>query len=143
MIQQTVAAVQHRVHSQIAAVVTRALEEVFDDNYEFKIAFECKRGRTEARLLFARGGHDFDPVASTGGGVVDVASLALRVACLVLERPRKLPLLVLDEPLKHLSSAHRPRARRMMETCSKELGLQILFVTHSRELVAGLVVELG
>lgn len=122
--------------------MTRALEDIFDDNYEFKIDFECKRGRTEARLLFTRGGKDFDPVGATGGGVVDVASLALRVACLVLERPRRARLLVLDEPLKHLSSAHRQRARAMLESLAAQLGVQILFVTHSRELVTGDVIEL-
>src|SRR4051812_23271268 len=50
--QEVAEKVQQQAHQQIASVVTKALESVFEDSYEFKIVFERKRGRTEARLVF-------------------------------------------------------------------------------------------
>src|ERR1700744_57735 len=46
--------VQERAHKQIADVVSHSLEAVFDQPYEFKIIFDLKRGKTEARLVFER-----------------------------------------------------------------------------------------
>jgi hypothetical protein len=75
ILQVVVSSIQNEVHKEISNIVTRCLQAVFsDDSYTFKIVFEYKRGRTEARLLFERDGQEFDPLSSTGGGVVDVAA---------------------------------------------------------------------
>lgn len=143
MIQETAEAVQRRAHLRISTIVTRCLKAVFgEDAYEFGIEFEQKRGRTEANLHLVRNSERVDPVGAVGGGVVDVCSFALRLACLVLSRPPRRKLLVLDEPAKHLSREYRPAFRGVMEALSEELGVQIIFVTHSEELVTGRVVEL-
>lgn len=145
LLQDAAQAVQEATHSRMASVVTRCLKAVFgDDSYEFRIDFQQKRGKTEARLLFARDGLEIDdPLEALGGGVVDVAALALRVACLMSSVPRTRRLLVLDEPLKHLSRNHHAAARRMLEALSEELGIQIIMSTHSRALMIGKVIELG
>lgn len=143
---QTVAeGVQASAHQQIASVVTRCLEAVFgDEAYEFKIRFVQKRGKTEAELLFLRDGLELDdPLNSSGGGVVDVASFALRLVCLMLERPKKRRLLVLDEPFRFLSKDYRPRIRQLLLELSKELSVQMIFVTHDPLLTCGKVIELG
>lgn len=143
LLQGVAEAVQQQAHQQIAAVVTRCLEAVFgEDAYEFVIQFEQKRGKTEAQLLFRRDGLCVDPTSSAGGGVVDTASFALRLACLILSRPAKRRLLVLDEPFRFLSREYRPAVRELLLTLAKELGVQIIMVTHSTELVCGKVVEL-
>lgn len=134
--------VQEQAHKQIAAVVTRSLAAVFDDPYEFKIIFERKRGRTEARLVFVRDGLEVDPMTACGGGVVDVAAFALRLSCLMLSRPPLRRLLVLDEPFKFLSPEYRGRLRQLIETLSKDMGVQFLLVTHMDELKIGNVVAL-
>jgi DNA repair exonuclease SbcCD ATPase subunit len=135
--------VQQQAHQQIASVVTRCLEAVFqEDAYEFKIDFESKRGKTEARLLFVRDGNEIDPVDASGGGTVDVASMALRIACLVLSSPQNRRLLVLDEPWKYLSANYRPYLREIIQTLSKELSVQFVIVTHCPEFKMGKVIEL-
>jgi len=134
--------IQQQVHERIAGVVSRCLEMIFDEPYEFQILFEEKRGRTEARLVFIRDGIEVDPMTASGGGVIDIAAFALRVASLLLMRPKVQRLLVLDEPLKFLSAEYRDRARQMLETLSKEMGIQFLIVTHISELQTGTVVEL-
>ncbi len=144
VLQAAAEGVQRSAHAQIASVVTRCLEAVLGpDTYEFRVVFERKRGRTEARLVFVRNGEEVDPIGAAGGGAVDLASFALRVACLILSRPKRRRLLILDEPLKHLSADYRPAARELLLVLAKEMGLQIILVTHSPELVCGQVVEVS
>lgn len=135
-------AIQQRAHDRIASVVSSCLSSVFDDPYEFKISFEQKRGRTEARLRFSRDGMDVNPMNAAGGGMVDVAAFALRAACLVLHRPRLRRLLVLDEPFKFVSEDFQPRIRSMLEQMAKNLDLQIVMITHNRAYETGEIVEL-
>lgn len=144
IIQDVAEAVQNEAHRQISGVVSRCLEAVFgDDAYALKIAFEKKRGKTEARLTFERGGLVLDdPPSEGGGGQVDVAAFALRLACLVLSRPKKRMLLILDEPFRFVSKDYRPRVCEMLQALSRDMGLQIVMVTHSEEFMAGKVIEL-
>lgn len=141
---QTVAeAVQRTAHKRIADVVSRCLEAVFgEDAYTFKIDFKQSRGKTEARLMFERGGQEIDPLSASGGGVVDLAAFALRLACLILSKPAKCRLLVLDEPFKHLSRDKRPLVRDLLLRLAKEMKLQVMLVTHDPEFQIGKVVEL-
>jgi DNA repair exonuclease SbcCD ATPase subunit len=144
LVQEVAEQVQTRAHQQIASVVTRCLKAVFgDDAYEFKIRFSQKRGRTEAQLLFVRDGLEIEPTEAAGGGVIDVAAFALRLACLVLIRPQKRKLLVLDEPFRFLSQEFRPAVRELLETLARETGIQMIVVTHIPELQIGKVIELG
>lgn len=144
VLQAAAAAVQRRAHARLAGVVSRCLAGVFGDGaYQFKIRFTEKRGKTEAELLFRRNGLDVDPLSAGGGGAVDVAAFALRLACLLLARPPLRRLLVLDEPFKMLSAEYRPAVRLLLEKLAAELGVQFVLVTHSAELQIGRVVEIG
>lgn len=140
--QQVAQEVQQQAHHQIADIVSRALEAVFDEPYLFKINFVQKRGRTEAELVFERNGLQVDPMTAAGGGVIDVAAFALRLSCLLLSRPPVRRFLAMDEPWKFLSVEYRPRMRGLVESLSKELGVQFLIVTHDNEFKIGKVVEL-
>lgn len=134
--------IQQRVHQQIATVVSKCLTEIFDEPYTFVIAFEKRRNRTEARLVFVREGQEIDPLTASGGGVVDVASFALRLACLVLAQPPARKVLILDEPFKFVSAQYRPRVRGLLESLSEEMGVQFIFVTHTEEFQCGTVVNI-
>ena len=142
IIQFVAQAVQQKAHERIAKVVSSCLSSVFSDPYEFRIEFERKRGRTEAALRFVRRGLDVDPMESSGGGMIDVAAFALRVACLIMHRPRLRQILVLDEPFKFVSAEYRENVRSMLEKLSTDLGLQIIMVTHIDEIATGKIVRL-
>ena len=143
LIIQTIATtIQEQAHSKIATVVSSCLESVFDEPYRFKITFERKRGKTEARLTFLRDGMELDPLTASGGGVVDVAAFALRLACLVLSVPHKRRTLILDEPFKFLSKNYRGNVKQMMETLSDEMDVQFIMITHIPELVCGKLIEI-
>ena len=140
---QTVAAsVQAIAHQRIADIVTRSLAAVFEQPYTFKVVFAEKRGRTEASLIFMRDGEEMDPMNASGGGVVSIASFALRLSCMLLSEPPVRRFLICDEPFAHLSVEYRPRLRQLLDTLAQELGVQILLITHLQELAVGKVIQL-
>lgn len=136
-------ACQQRVHTQICEVVTACLAAIFDDPYTFRIDFVTKRGKTEAVPVFERNGLVVDPLDSTGGGVVDVAAMALRLAAVVSSMPPTRRLLVLDEPQRFVARALRPKIAQLLETLSKKMQCQIILTTHETEFEIGKVVKIG
>lgn len=140
LVQDVAETVQTVAHRRIASVVTRCLRTVFgEDAPEFRIRFEQKRGRTEASLLFVRGDNEVDPTASEGGGFVEVAAFALRLACLMMARPKRRRLLVLDEPFHFVSREYRDNIRNLLLGIAEEMQVQIVMVTHIDELALGTV----
>ena len=136
-------AVQQEAHNQIAGVVSQCLSSVFDDPYEFKIRFERARGKTEAHLVFIRDGEEINPIDSSGGGVVDVAAFALRISCLMLTRPQRRRVVVLDEPFRFVSQEYRGRVRTMLTELSRDLNIQFIMITHIKELAIGKVIDIN
>jgi DNA repair exonuclease SbcCD ATPase subunit len=126
---------QQELEVQIGGLVTMALAAVFPDPYEFVLRFEQRRGKTEADLLFSRDGSEVHPLSASGGGVVDLAAFALRVALWRISSPALRPTIVLDEPFKHLSEDLQPKASALLKEVSSRLGVQFIMVTHSEELV--------
>jgi len=142
--QQVAQAIQQQAHDRIAEVVSRCLTAVFDEPYTFILQFERKRNRTEANMLFEREGMRVDPMTASGGGVIDVASFALRLSCLVLSKPFLRRVMIMDEPFKFVSEEYRERVRLLLETLSEEMGIQFIMVTHIQELKAGdTIAEIG
>lgn len=126
---------QQQLESHISNLVTMALATVFSDPYKFKIKFIEKRNKTECELLLERDGEEFDPMAATGGGIVDIVSFALRVALWNIARPRSRNVLILDEPFRFVSRDLQPKAASLLKRISKELELQIIMVSHSQDLI--------
>lgn len=145
-LQMVAQAVQQQAHDRIAGVVSRCLEAVFpEDPYEFKIIFEQKRGRTEARLIFLRADKEVDPLGASGGGAVDVAAFALRVSCIMLSQPPVRKVLFMDEGFRFVSVRYRERVRKMLIALSKDLGMQFVMTTHMPEFSTpdvGTIIEL-
>lgn len=142
IIQFVAQAVQQKAHERVSKVVSSCLSSVFNNPYTFKIEFARKRGRTEARLRFSRADLDVDPMEASGGGMIDVAAFALRVACLIMHRPRLRQILILDEPFRFVSEEYQDNVRAMLEKLSVDLGLQIVMVTHNQAYATGKIVRL-
>lgn len=135
--------VQSKAHERIAAVVSRCLTAVFEYPFDFAIRFDRKRGRTEAVLTFLQDGNEISPTFGSGGGALDVAGFALRLACLSLTRPPQRKVLFLDEPFRHVhGEGNRERVRMLVETLPRELNVQVTIVTGLEWLVCGKVVKL-
>lgn len=134
IIQQVAQATQQELEYRISELVTLALSSVFPIPYQFKLRFVVRRGKTEADLLFLRDGQEIDPLSASGGGVVDVAAFALRVALWRLSNGLR-PVLVLDESFKWISASYLSLAGEMLRSLSGKMGIQIILVTHLEPLI--------
>jgi len=142
VIQDTSKELQTYVHSSISGLVSECLSTVFEKPYKFQIEFVEKRGKTEAELFIEHDGNKVDPMTASGGGIVDIASFALRLACIVLSRPPLRRLLVLDEPFKFVSKKYRQNIVELLNRLSEELDVQIIMVTHIPEIEIGDIIEI-
>lgn len=141
--QDVAKAVQEKTHEKISGVVTKCLRAVFPNPYEFKIIFEGKRGKTDARLVFVRDGKEMDPTDGVGGSVLDVAAFALRLACLGLQKPGRRRVVFIDEGFRGIDDrGNKERLRTMLVMLAEELKFQIILVTHDEGLEAGTVIEI-
>lgn len=129
-IQNVAKATQEKLCYHINDVVQLALDALFPDEYTFNLEFEVKNGKTVANLNFYKQGYLVDILKSDGGGVVDIASLALRIAAWSLSRTE--PVLILDEPLQKIQPKElQAVAWAVVEELSKRLSLQFIIISNS------------
>ena len=125
---------QKQLEYHLAEQVSMAMDAVFDDPYQLKLNFQEKRGKTEVEILFARRDMEFPPIGSAGGGAIDVACFALRIAYWSMRQDMKVrPLLLLDEPFSQLKGedANR-RALIILNALAHKINLQIISVSDER-----------
>lgn len=135
MIQEAALLTQKQLQYHVSELVTLAIQSVFDDPYEFEVEFVTKRNQTEVDLWFVKNGERFEPISASGGGVVDIASLALRVSLLLIRNPESRKILILDEPMRFVSEVYQRKASEMLKMLSSKLGIQIIMTTHIDALV--------
>jgi len=121
---------QQQLQYHIGDITSLALEAVFDDPYALQVEFIQRRNKTECDLYFVRENEKVDPLSASGGGAVDVASFALRIASWSMTRPHTRNTIILDEPLRFLSADMQEKASQMIKELSEKLGLQFIIVTH-------------
>lgn len=126
---------QNELKYHISEMVSLALATVFDDPYEFKLVFETKRNKTEAKITFVRDEYEVDPIESSGGGAVQVAAFALRIALWNLQRPKSINTMVLDEPFRFVSLDLQAKTSEMLKMLSEKLNIQFIISTHIEELI--------
>jgi len=130
---------REQVKAQLESTVTHALRFIFKENIEFKIEYRVSRGRPEATFYVVSEYEDQktkeiqtvknEPQDSRGGGVVDVVSIALRIA-LAESFGIKGPI-IMDEPAKHLSKDYIPSFAEFLRLVSQQLNRQIIMITHN------------
>ena len=131
-IQEVAFKTQSELEYKISEIATLALEAVFPNPYKVRLQYDIKRNKTEARLLFERGTYLVNPMDDAGGGAVDVASFALRLALWSLAAKRTDNLIILDEPFKNLNDETRKlhkKAGLMLKEISSKLELQIIMIS--------------
>lgn len=121
---------QEQLQYHIGDITSLALEAVFNDPYKLVAEFVQRRNKTECDLYFVRGESKVDPLSASGGGAVDVAAFALRIASWSMMRPKTRPVIILDEPMRFLSVDLQERASMMIKELSTRLGLQFIIITH-------------
>lgn len=125
--------------ARIEAVVTHALQFVFGAEVSFEIELYESAGRPQAEFYMVTdvAGEKImtQPLEANGGGVVDIISLALRIAILELQStPAISGPIILDEPGKHISADYVDKMASLLQEMSRYFGRQILIVTHQNYL---------
>lgn len=123
---------QKQLTYNINEITSMALNAVLDNPYDLELDFVERRNKTECDVWFVRDGERVGPFDG-GGGAVDVAAFALRVASWSMSRPRTRNVLILDEPFKHLKGeATNRKMLEMVKQVSEKLGIQIIMVSDER-----------
>lgn len=139
LFQESAAFAREQARQQIEYMVTQALQYVFGQEMEFKVVIEELRGRPEGEFLVVStyGGDivvETKPQDARGGGVVDVISLALRLALLQANTPYIDGPIILDEPGKHVSEEYSMQLANFLKHVSQTFHRQVILVTHDRQL---------
>lgn len=121
---------QNQLSFHISDITSLALEAVFNDPYKLIVEFVQRRNKTECDLYFERDGNRVEPLSASGGGAIDVAAFALRIASWSMQRPKSRNVIILDEPLRFLSADHQEQASQMIKEVSQKLGIQFIIITH-------------
>ncbi len=124
---------QQQLSFHISDITSLALEAVFINPYKLVVDFVQRRNKTECDLYFDRDGNRVEPLQASGGGAVDVAAFALRIASWSMQRPKSRNVVILDEPFKHLKGVRENiLVLDMVKEISKKLGIQIIMVSDER-----------
>lgn len=138
LLQRTSEYARKQIKQQIELLVTHCLQFVFGPNIEFSIELVEARGRIEADFYVISTYGDYKvktkPQDARGGGIVDVISLALRIAVIQSTNLYKDGPLILDEPVKHVSDEYIVNIAQFLKQISEVFHRQIIMVTHDHYL---------
>jgi DNA repair ATPase RecN len=135
ILQQTAKQTQNKLSFHISEFITSALQSIWGEQaYAFELRFVEKRNKTEVEMLLKTedGEISLDNLNNirSGGGVLDVVALALRIALWSLQ-PNKQKVLILDQPLSNLDQNHLPKAGELITELSRKLDMQFLMINHN------------
>lgn len=140
LFQKTSEYAREQAKRQIETLVTKCLQYVFESDIEFVIELEELRNKANAEFYVVNNMNGLvlktRPEISRGGGVVDIVSLALRIAFLQIHKPPIDGPLILDEPAKHVSEDYIFNVGDFLKNTSEMFGRQIIMVTHNQHLAA-------
>lgn len=131
---------QLRAQDTIEALVTRGLQQIFDDSLSFHIiqSVKAKAANVEfvVRTTLADGGIVDTPVLDArGGGLAATIGFLLRVVILLLKNGRdKDNILILDETFSMVSAEYIPGVGEFLRELVDKTGIQIILVTHQDDL---------
>jgi hypothetical protein len=123
---------------KIEHLVTMALGAITGSPYRFAMEVVTHGGNPTVRFTVINpAGVELDPLDSCGGGIVDICSMALRIAILEMYEPKIEGPILLDEDFKFLSKDHIRATVEFLHTLVEKTGRQLILVTHDQELAAG------
>jgi DNA repair exonuclease SbcCD ATPase subunit len=126
--------VQEHFTQAIEDLISEGLTSVFETNLRFKITSDVKGGQSVLDFTILNDdGTETDILDARGGGLSALCGVLLRIVILRLMNDRIRQILILDEPLSHLSAAYVPAAGELLRRLSDELDIQIIMVTHQPE----------
>lgn len=117
------------------STVSAALKDIFDESYDFRFEFG-KRGNVstcEYQIRSAEFERWNDIIMSRGKSVAQIIALVLRIILVKIDKDSP-DIVLFDEPLDGLSPDRKEVAGRFIKELCRQLGIQIIMITHSVEL---------
>lgn len=124
-----------RVRQFVANLVSAGVQDVFDADWTVDFIEETKAGSKSLDIVLRQGNITAAVPDGVGGGVAQVIAVLIQIAMVYLLRSQVAQVIFLDESLSHLARAYQPAAARVLKQVSKDLGIQIVLIAHSDELV--------
>ena len=120
---------QEQLKFHLTDIVNLCIATCFPD-IVFDIDFDVKNNRTIAELVYKSNGYTIDPMSSSGGGLVDLTSFALRIALFNIGHTDNV--IIFDEPLKWLQPKElQIEAFKVMKELSDKMNIQFILVANS------------
>ena len=127
-----------QLKQRIEQTVTAALQAIISEDLSFRIILGDRANQPTAEWEVVSRCGDTEiansPEDARGGGIVDVVSIALRLALMELTRPKVDGPLILDEPGKMISAEYAPNLAAFLKQYAQQTGRQVLMVTHNETL---------
>lgn len=129
-----------KMATSVEETITWAVRLLLKEEFSFKMDFVQRRNQWECDFkLIDPKGLEVDIKNGTGGGILDVISFSLYILFYKLfSANNRLPV-ILDEPLKHVSTEipeYAERTNTFLRGLSERLGVQMILVTHQEPLIA-------
>jgi len=127
---------RNEVKTKLETLANLALSSVFTDKkMEFRVIPNRNKKGLFYDLYISTDGMITPLEDCKGGGVLDIISLCLRISYLRIFKGTLRQVLILDEPFKNLDDLRRPTAIEWLATTAKEMGIQLIIVTHLVDLI--------
>jgi len=126
---------REKIKKGFEKIVTYGLRSIYRDDYRFKLEFGRRGnlGELEFNIITPQCKEAFDPLLTSGGGILDIISVALRVALLESVIPKNNGFIIFDESFKHLSQDYIENAKNFLRAITKKMNRQIIMVTHKEQ----------
>ena len=121
-------------------IVTYALKYIYNADYSFELEFGRRGNLSELdfNVKTPNCKEPLDLLTSQAGGVLDVVSVALRIALLELIRPKVEGMLILDESYKHLHPIppeYLEKVGLFIKEINRRFNRQTIMITGREELI--------
>lgn len=126
---------QEEVQQVIEQLVTECLQYIFGASFSFKMENRIVRNQPETYLYVLENGNLFSLKEDEAGGVLDIVSLALRIAIWAIQVNKTQAIMIFDEPARFLSKNNLFSFGKMLKEVSSKLKLQMILVSHEEGII--------
>lgn len=126
---------QDKLSFKIENLVTAALEYTHEDPYKFKVEIDQKNNQTQCNMYFEKDGFKTNPMKDNEGTILDIASIALRIATWSLKINRTSPVFILDEPSRNVSAGYKELTSNFIKEICDKLCLQCITISHDPSVI--------
>ena len=145
VLQELESAWKGKYEDALAALGAQSLSTIWGKTYDVKLETTIKRGAAYLDIILVKDGKRVRIKGGSGGSVAQVLGATLAIIVTLSSSPALRPLLVWDEPFSQVAEEQRPGVAIWLRELAERLGLQMLLVSHEREIAseASHVYEIG